>query len=751
MAPDYKDMSAAELSAALRELRSSPGATDEAPPLELQLQVHQVELEMQDRELRESQQQLGESRSRYANLYELAPVGYCTLDEHGRILEANVAIASLLGVDRAELHGRSLVSLAMSDNPGPFRTHLKKCIKGRERVTAELTLAPPNRVPVVVHAVSIPLYGRGQEVIGCRTAITDISALKRSESRLRLLADASELLASSFDCADNIAKMIRLMVPSLADLVVADLLEQPGRLRRLEVAAGPKNRGLADSLKRSVLSLDGGPASAAALRTGEPVLFAVCTPEGLRAALAHDEEQNTLLADCGARSLMLVPIAARGQVFGLITLVMAESRRHYTGEDLDVALDLARRAGMAIDSARLYVAAQEAVRAREDALAIVSHDLRNPLNTLMMNSELLLRSAPPEGDRRRSRKQLESMKRGIERMHRMINDLLDLASIETGRLSFERARCETGELLREVSEAFEVVAKQSELVLCVEASRESVAVLCDRQRILQVFSNLIGNAVKFTPKGGSIRVRGERSGGEVRFTVEDTGPGISEEQVRRVFERYWQGPKNTRKGLGLGLYIAKGIVEAHGGRIWVESNVGRGASFCFTVPLAIPAETESRSVSGFAPSGPDSASIVLIVDDDTEARLIMAEILESRGYAVVQSSNGLEALMHLRGAPSLPSLILLDLSMPVMDGWQFAAELKKEDALGSIPVILISGGRRLEDEAARLGAVGCVEKPVRIESLLGSVERHCGPGPRRAGLAGAHDMMACTTKVSTVA
>jgi signal transduction histidine kinase/DNA-binding response OmpR family regulator len=230
--------------------------------------------------------------------------------------------------------------------------------------------------------------------------------------------------------------------------------------------------------------------------------------------------------------------------------------------------------------------AEAASRTREDLMAVVSHDLRNPLSAIATAATLLRRNsdADPTG---RATKQAELILRSADRMARLISDLLDIACIDAGRLSVELLPHGAASLLQEANELFQLLAAEKLLRLTVEAPDPSLSVIADRERVLQVLANLVGNALKFTPAGGNIRLRAQPDGGAVRFSIVDSGPGVSSEQLPHIFDRYWQAKRDGRLGIGLGLSIAKGIVEAHGGHIWAESAPGEGSSFHFTLPSAL--------------------------------------------------------------------------------------------------------------------------------------------------------------------
>src|SRR5438105_6318104 len=231
---------------------------------------------------------------------------------------------------------------------------------------------------------------------------------------------------------------------------------------------------------------------------------------------------------------------------------------------------------------QLYGDAQRVIDAREEILRIVAHDLRNPLNTISMAASLLMDTDGPKETRT---SQLRIIKRAGERANRLIQDLLSVTTIEAGRLSIASRKVAVADLFTEASEMLEPIAREKSLTLIVNAADDLPAVRADPARLLQVFSNLVGNAIKFTPAGGTITLSAVRSEGRIQCSVSDTGPGIPSGQIPRLFGKFWQAQRGDGRGVGLGLAIARGIVEAHGGTIAVDSVVGRGSVFSFALPL----------------------------------------------------------------------------------------------------------------------------------------------------------------------
>jgi PAS domain S-box-containing protein len=249
------------------------------------------------------------------------------------------------------------------------------------------------------------------------------------------------------------------------------------------------------------------------------------------------------------------------------------------------ATDIDDRKRAEEERARLYEAARRAIRSRDDLLATVSHDLRSPLGSILLGTEVLLPEAPVSVTSAEVTEMAQIIRRSAQRMEVLIRDLLDIASIESGHLRISIAPAAADAVIEEAVEAASPAGQAKELKIESHVEPMDVLVHCDKSRVLQVFANLVGNAVKFTPRGGSIVLRARRRDEQILFSVSDTGSGIAADQLAHVFDRFWQASATARAGVGLGLAICQGIVEQHGGQIWVESTVGQGTTFSFTVPI----------------------------------------------------------------------------------------------------------------------------------------------------------------------
>ncbi|HEX6159713.1 MAG TPA: ATP-binding protein, partial [Thermoanaerobaculia bacterium] len=418
-------------------------------------------------------------------------------------------------------------------------------------------------------------------------AKTARAAAEREERRAAYLAGAGQELAASLEHEQTITTLARLIVPNLAELSVVDVTDSDGTLRRAAVAHRNPEDETVLAAEVGARKEDVPEAVVRMMQTHDAHLVGAAS--NLYAYATGREDGG------GSRSMVFMPLVSRGQTIGIVSAVSTEAKP-FTSDDLPLFTELARRASLSIDNARLYLESQQAVRAREEVLAIVSHDLRNPLNAVTLGASLLQMSETLSDD---DREQVDTIVLSGKRMSRLIEDLLDITRLEGGkRLPIDPARVEARDLFDESYELFRAQASAQSVTLQFHVAEGLPAVHADRHRVMQVLSNLIGNALKFTPAGGIINARAEQRGDVVQFLVSDTGPGIPKEHLADVFSPYWQAKRAERLGAGLGLPIAKGIVESHGGKIWAESEPGEGTRFYFT----LPAHIEKAAVTSAAES-----------------------------------------------------------------------------------------------------------------------------------------------------
>ncbi|HEX7622701.1 MAG TPA: GAF domain-containing sensor histidine kinase [Anaeromyxobacteraceae bacterium] len=412
--------------------------------------------------------------------------------------------------------------------------------------------------------------------------------VRRTLAAERFLAEASGQLALSIDWQQTLSRVVRLAVPFLGDWALVVVVGPDGEARSVAAeAADPALGAVArELLERYPIERSATHGVGRVLRTGAPELITEIAPDTFVDGDAGEggDLRRDILRRLGLRSYIAAPLAVGQRILGAVAFGLGEGPRRYGPDDLALAEALAQRCALAIENASLYRAAQEATRVREEVLAIVSHDLKTPLGALHMGAQVVARLAPSGAQGEELRRAANTVRRTAERMGRLIHDLVDVASMEAGRLSLSRARHDAATIAREVVEALSPLAVERAVELTFDAD-EPLPLGADRDRLHQVLTNLISNALQVTPAGGKVKVASRREGSEVVFSVSDTGPGIPAEDLAHLFERWYRGRRAPYPGSGLGLAIARAIVEGHGGRIWVESEEGAGSAFSFAIPI----------------------------------------------------------------------------------------------------------------------------------------------------------------------
>ncbi|QDF01890.1 MULTISPECIES: ATP-binding protein [Myxococcus] len=413
--------------------------------------------------------------------------------------------------------------------------------------------------------------------------------LQLAEARDWLLAESGAVLTSSLDDETTLRNMAKLVVPTFADWCLVDVAEPDGAFRRLEVAHFRlEDDALAEDILRFGMQPSGNPGHplTGALLKAETVHIERLTRERIH-ELAHNAEHARVMEAMGPVSFIAVPLIARGQVLGVLSFIHAYSGRHYSTSDLAFAKELAHRAALSLENARLYAEAREAIRLRDEFMSIASHELKTPLTPLSLKLQALTRELarhPGPVPRNLVESYVAVGARQVQKLAELVGDLLDVSRISAGRLSLELEELELGSLVRDVVTRYEPQAARTGSSLQLEAGDFDIVGRWDRLRLEQVITNLVDNAVKYG-NGRPIHVRLEPHDGGARLTVRDEGIGIAPQHLPRLFGRFERAvSERNYGGLGLGLYITRTLVEAMGGRVHVESRLGRGSTFTVELP-----------------------------------------------------------------------------------------------------------------------------------------------------------------------
>jgi PAS domain S-box-containing protein len=522
-----------------------------------------------------AQKHLREIAEGFAAVIEASPLPIVAIDREGRIELWSPAAERMFGWTQEEaLRGMSpIVPEHERENSRRLR---ERAVAGERLTGVEVRRVRKDGSAVDISFSTAPLTTPDGEVYGAIVIMDDITERRKAEQRLRFLETAGRVLGALFEYEDRLESLARLTVPALGDLCVIDLLQEDGRLTRAKaVHADARQEEL---LRVPDALVDDGPF--ARVLGGEAILMPEAGDDALR--LLGRGTGMDCLHRLALRSMISLPLQARGRNLGVLTL--ASSSRRYGDDDLSLAREMASRAALLLDNSRLYREAQQSMRAREEILAVVSHELRNPLQAITVLVDTLLAWLPPEAWRERERRQLESVLHVSRQMSHLVQDLLDVTRIEAGHFSVRPDRETVAGIMDEALEVLRPIAAREDVRLEVRLP-DRAAVLADRQRVVQVIGNLVANAIRVSPAGGTVVLEAEEAGPDAVFRVADAGPGIPEEDRPNLFRRFWRPARAGGLGAGLGLAIARGIAEAHGGRIGVDTSP-RGSTFWFTVPAA---------------------------------------------------------------------------------------------------------------------------------------------------------------------
>jgi PAS domain S-box-containing protein len=523
--------------------------------------------------------------------------GVAVVDAHGRQTYVNRAFAAMVGWSEEELVGKTPPFEYWAPEDGDnIQAAFEEVIAGRTNPAGyELRFRRRNgqRFDALVLISSFQQPGGPP---GFLASVYDITERKTAERTARFLAEAGEILSRSLDYENTLRAISDLVVPTFADWCFIDLVEADGGFRRIAVAHPPGEEN--EAIRRRLLRVYAPNSTlygvSHTVARGTSFLMNEVA-EDVLTTVSRDEDHRNALLSMGIRCFVSVPMLSRGTTFGVLTFLGTGVRSRFEPDDVALAEEVARRAGLAIDNARLYGHAREANRAKDEFLANLSHELRTPMTAILGWAHLLQLG---DLDAEHVALGLQTIRQSGQAQAKLIDDLLDVSRIVTGKLHLNPGEVRLSDIARDAVAAIRPAAEAKRQSLELDVLAEDATVLGDPSRLQQVFWNLLSNAVKYTPAGGVVRVRlAERDAGSVALTVEDSGEGIAAEFLPLVFERFRQAATSERgrTGLGLGLAIAKELVEMHGGSIAATSD-GRGKGSTFTVTL--PTLIENRGVPG---------------------------------------------------------------------------------------------------------------------------------------------------------
>lgn len=620
---------------------------------------------------------------------------------------------------------RGYLALVHPEDRQGLRTAMRRALASVSDFQAEYRVVRADGQVRWVEARARILFDENGEPRQYSGLCTDVSERKRTERDLRFLAGASTEIASADDERSMLERVAQRAVPDFADWCAVDLLQEDGSLERIAIAhADPARLPDAWELHRRYPPDPDMPRGVWQIaRSGEPAIIPNMRDNLLENAI-RDPERLALLRRLGFRSYLGVPIAAQGSVLGVLNFIGAESGRVYGEADVALALDLAQRVATAMENARLYRELQRSDRAKDVFLATLAHELRNPLAPIA-NSLALMDLCPDDAAIARQASQV--IGRQLAQFTRLVDDLLDMSRINTGKIEIKTEAVDLVDILKAALETSRPHVEAAGHALALDIGTAPAPLVADPVRLAQVFSNLLNNAAKYTNPGGRILLALDADAQEYRVRVCDNGVGISPAMLQQVFTIFTQVThpvERSQGGLGIGLALVDGLVKLHGGRVEAKSEgVGCGSEFIVHLPRAVGGEAQAVLPAAPAPAQagagaePPHALRVLVVDDNEDAADTIAELLRLLGHEVRIAHDGQDAIAALAGFDA--DVALLDIGLPDIDGYALAQRLRTPGMPQPRRLIALTGWGQADDRE-RAAAAGFDEhwvKPVSLERL----------------------------------
>lgn len=565
-----------------------------------------------------------------------------------------------------------------------------------------------------------PIRDHERQLIGTAIVARDVTAQRKGELRRQIITTAVEQLSSTLDVETALQRFAEVVAGSIADVVVVDVLEEEGFVRRAAAASHPDDLSFAQRL-RMFAPIPGRehPVLAAMERRG-PVLRNDAD-ESVWRGIARSEEHAEIFRALALHAYLAIPLCAGNRAIGAMALGRGRSGAKFSEDDVALAGELARHAATAIQNIWSFHHAQEASRSKDEFLATLSHELRTPM-TAILGWIQMLRIGDLDSDALRDA--LQAMERSARVQAQLIDDLLDLSRIQMGKLHLQMTTVDLAAVVRAALETVRPTAQAKDLRVSVDGGG-NVPVLGDPNRLQQIVWNLLSNAVKFTDRGGTISILVRREDSHAAVIVRDTGHGIDPEFLPFVFDRFRQADSTmTRRfgGLGLGLSIVRQLVELHGGSVLAESEgPGRGAVFTVRFPIAAARETVPHAPAAIA-SRLDGV-LVLVVEDDPASADVIGGILRLAGAEVVVSASAAAALEEMRRRP--PHVLVSDLAMPQQDGYSLIHHVRSTLRIGAdrLPAVALTAFSDLDHKVSALGAgfQRFLQKPVAAHELVDAI------------------------------
>jgi PAS domain S-box-containing protein len=654
--------------------------------------------------------------TRLAAVVDYSDDAIITKNLSGIIATWNRGAERIFGWTEEEVIGQPITIILPAERHHEEQEILRRLRRGERLEHFETVRVHKDGHLIDVSVSSSPIRNAEGRVVGASKIARDITQRKRNERTSRFLADSSAALAELGDLESTLQRVAGLAVPAFADLCAVDMVAPDGRSKRVAFRYGD---GVDQAAAREMIGYDARWRAnhniAHVIQSAQPIWLESVSDEDLQ-RLARSPEHLSLIRRMQIKSYLTVPMLSRGRVLGVLSFVTGKSGRSYDATDLAAAEDLADRAIIAIENATLVSALQESDQRKDEFLAVLAHELRNPLAPIR-NSVQVLRGKGahlPE-----VRWAADVIDRQVGQLTRLVDDLLDVSRITSGKIQLRKEPLALATVIQSAVDASRPLIEAARHDFAVELPERPVYLQADLTRLSQVFLNLLNNAAKYTNPGGQIWLTAVLRGDQVDITVRDTGIGIAADMLPRIFEIFTQADRSlerTQGGLGIGLMLVKQLTEMHGGLVRASSEgVGRGSEFVVTLPVNTAPEPASaaRSSGGHRVIRPRR---ILVVDDNRDSADSLGMLLGMMGNEIRMAHDGVEAVRV--AGEFKPELVLLDIGLPRMNGYDAAIRIRQ--ALGSGVQLVALTGWGQEGDRRRSREAGFdhhFTKPVDIDAL----------------------------------
>lgn len=680
---------------------------------------------------------LRESESRFRLIVESAKdYAIFTLDLNGQITSWNSGAERLLGYKEAEIiahHGR-IIFTPEDRETGQAEQELQTALS-QGGAEDDRWHVRKDGSRFFANGSMMQLRDEAGKLQGLVKILRDRTEDRQAEEREHFLADVSKVLAESIDYETTLFNIARLSVSFLADFCFFDILNANHQIER----AGWYHRDPAKQdwfeqlLQRYVPPPDFESHPVTQVLVSGNANFVPHVTQAWMQTAATSADHLQFLQACQVQSSIAVPLVAHGRKLGALTVCLtADSHRHYTPADLTVAEELGRRAALALDNARLYQQAQEANRMKDEFLAVLSHELRSPLNPILGWVQMIRKG---NLNAAKTAQAWATIERNAKLQAQLVEDLLDVSRILQGKLKLNVGQVNLVATIQAAIETVQLAAQAKSIEIETTLEPQIGLVLGDATRLQQVFWNLLSNAVKFTPAGERVEVRLEQLDRQAQIVVSDTGIGIDPNFLPHVFDYFWQADGATTRrfgGLGIGLAIVRQLVEAHGGTVWAESpGEAQGAIFTVRLPLMPAQVTREQDSQPSEDTSNLQGTQILVVDNELDSLELIAFVLEQAGANVITATSAAEALTLF--TQSQPDLLVSDIGMPDRDGCMLMQQVRLFEASQhkslppeqerQVPAIALTAyaGEIDYQQAMAAGFQRHLAKPVNPEELVKTI------------------------------